>query len=190
MKYTNEQESKVKQYIKYLTSLRDYMREAANKGEIIDATGEFIKIETRINFGAGMQNCNPALIQEAKDLITEIHELTDQKKDKEWGRERRATSFRYMIGDFSRGAFEELAITTQEQFDDFISKIPEQYKNAKKQALENWKIYILNKDKLNEERSSNTNYLKMFISAKEIEGCSSKTLKYYKEILQKFIIDK
>ena len=48
---------------------------------------------------------------------------------------------------------------------------------------------ILNKDKLNEERSSNTNYLKMFISAKEIEGCSSKTLKYYKEILQKFIID-
>lgn len=63
-------------------------------------------------------------------------------------------------------------------------------KTTLQEQLEDVEInLILNKDKLNEERSSNTNYLKMFISAKEIEGCSSKTLKYYKEILQKFIID-
>ena len=29
----------------------------------------------------------------------------------------------------------------------------------------------------------------MFISAKDVEGCSSKTLKYYREILEKFIKD-
>ena len=34
---------------------------------------------------------------------------------------------------------------------------------------------------------SNDDYLNMFISAKDIEGCSSKTLKYYKDIILKFI---
>ena len=48
---------------------------------------------------------------------------------------------------------------------------------------------ILDKEKLNADRNSNSNLLKMFISAKDVEGCSSKTLKYYKEILEKFIKD-
>ncbi len=48
---------------------------------------------------------------------------------------------------------------------------------------------ILDKEKLNTDRSSNANLLKMFISAKEVEGCSNKTLKYYKEVLEKFIND-
>ncbi len=48
---------------------------------------------------------------------------------------------------------------------------------------------ILDKEKLNADRNSNANLLKMFISAKDVEGCSSKTLKYYKEILEKFIKD-
>jgi site-specific recombinase XerD len=48
---------------------------------------------------------------------------------------------------------------------------------------------ILDKEKLNLDRSSNANLLKMFISSKEVEGCSNKTLKYYKEILEKFIKD-
>lgn len=34
---------------------------------------------------------------------------------------------------------------------------------------------------------SNEDYLNMFLSAKDIEGCSPKTLKYYKDILVKFI---
>lgn len=33
----------------------------------------------------------------------------------------------------------------------------------------------------------NDDYLNMFISAKDIEGRSSKTLKYYKDIILKFI---
>lgn len=36
-------------------------------------------------------------------------------------------------------------------------------------------------------KMSNDDYLNMFISAKDIEGCSSKTLKYYKDIILKFI---
>lgn len=48
---------------------------------------------------------------------------------------------------------------------------------------------ILDKEKLNADRSSNANLLKIFISAKEVEGCSNKTLKYYKEVLEKFIND-
>ena len=48
---------------------------------------------------------------------------------------------------------------------------------------------ILDKEKLIADRNSNANLLKMFISAKDVEGCSSKTLKYYKEILEKFIKD-
>jgi len=34
---------------------------------------------------------------------------------------------------------------------------------------------------------SNQDYLKMFTSAKEIEGCSMKTIKYYKDIINKLI---
>lgn len=48
---------------------------------------------------------------------------------------------------------------------------------------------ILDKEKLIADRSSNDKLLKMFLSAKNIEGCSSKTLKYYREILEKFIKD-
>lgn len=44
---------------------------------------------------------------------------------------------------------------------------------------------ILDKEKLNADRSSNSNLLKMFISSKDVEGCSPKTLKYYKEVLEK-----
>ena len=35
---------------------------------------------------------------------------------------------------------------------------------------------ILDKEKLNADRNSNANLLKMFISAKDVEGCSNKTL--------------
>lgn len=71
--------------------------------------------------------------------------------------------------------------------------LPYQLKKLKvtlQEQLEDVEInLILDKEKLSTDRSSNANLLKMFISAKEIEGCSHKTLKYYKEILQKFIVD-
>ena len=34
---------------------------------------------------------------------------------------------------------------------------------------------------------TNNDYLEFFISAKEVEGCSSKTMKYYKDIIRKLI---
>ena len=63
-------------------------------------------------------------------------------------------------------------------------------KTALQSKLEDVEInLILDKEKLNADRSSNANLLKIFISAKEVEGCSNKTLKYYKEVLEKFIND-
>ena len=63
-------------------------------------------------------------------------------------------------------------------------------KTTLKNKLENVEMnLILDKEKLNADRSSNANLLKIFMSAKEVEGCSIKTLKYYKEILEKFIKD-
>ena len=63
-------------------------------------------------------------------------------------------------------------------------------KTTLQDKLENVEInLILDKEKLIADRSSNDTLLKMFISAKNVEGCSSKTLKYYREILEKFIKD-
>lgn len=63
-------------------------------------------------------------------------------------------------------------------------------KTTLQDKLENVEInLILDKEKLIADRSSNDKLLKMFLSAKNVEGCSSKTLKYYREILEKFIKD-
>lgn len=63
-------------------------------------------------------------------------------------------------------------------------------KTTLQNELDNVEInLILDKEKINADRSSNANLLKMFISAKDVEGCSSKTLKYYREILERFIND-
>lgn len=63
-------------------------------------------------------------------------------------------------------------------------------KTTLQDKLENVEInLILDKEKLIADRSSNDKLLKMFLSAKNVEGCSRKTLKYYREILEKFIKD-
>lgn len=65
-----------------------------------------------------------------------------------------------------------------------------QLKTTLQDKLENVEInLILDKEKLIADRSSNDKLLKMFISAKNVEGCSSKTLKYYREILERFLKD-
>lgn len=38
-----------------------------------------------------------------------------------------------------------------------------------------------------QEKEKNKNYIDMFISSKEIEGCSERTIKYYKEIIERFV---
>ena len=38
-----------------------------------------------------------------------------------------------------------------------------------------------------EEKETNERYINLFLSAKEVEGCSNRTIKYYKEILQQLI---
>lgn len=66
----------------------------------------------------------------------------------------------------------------------------EKLKTTLRDKLDNVEVnLILDKEKLVADRSSNDTLLKMFLSSKDVEGCSSKTLKYYKEILEKFIKD-
>ena len=60
---------------------------------------------------------------------------------------------------------------------------PYQLKTTLQDELENVEInLILDKEKLIANRSSNDKLLKMFLSAKNVEGFSSKILKYYREI--------
>lgn len=39
-----------------------------------------------------------------------------------------------------------------------------------------------------EEKEKNGEYIKMFLSSKQVEGCSKRTLKYYQEIIEKLVI--
>ena len=41
--------------------------------------------------------------------------------------------------------------------------------------------------KKKKKKNTNENYINMFISAKEVEGCSIRTIKYYREIIERMI---
>lgn len=59
--------------------------------------------------------------------------------------------------------------------------------------LEKVEIKILTDEKEKQQiKETNDNYINIFLSAKEVEGCSSRTLKYYREIIEKLVdtIDK
>ena len=59
--------------------------------------------------------------------------------------------------------------------------------------LKKVEINILTDEKEKQQiKETNDNYINIFLSAKEIEGCSTRTLKYYREIIEKLIntIDK
>lgn len=49
--------------------------------------------------------------------------------------------------------------------------------------------FIIKTDELKhqEELDENRNMIESFISSKQVEGCSSRTIKYYKEIIEKFV---
>lgn len=51
--------------------------------------------------------------------------------------------------------------------------------------------FIIKNDELKhqEELDENRNMIESFISSKQVEGCSSRTIKYYKEIIEKFVND-
>ena len=51
----------------------------------------------------------------------------------------------------------------------------------------NYQITIINKDNETKTNKNNRDILNKFISAKEIEGCSKRTLKYYKDNINKML---
>ena len=51
----------------------------------------------------------------------------------------------------------------------------------------NYQITIINKDNETKTNKNNIDILNKFISAKEIEGCSKRTLKYYKDNINKML---
>lgn len=54
--------------------------------------------------------------------------------------------------------------------------------------LEKVEMKILTDEKEKQQiKETNDNYINSFLSAKEVEGCSSRTLKYYREIIEKLV---
>ena len=69
----------------------------------------------------------------------------------------------------------------------------EKLKEILENNLKKVEINILTDEKEKQQiKETNDNYINIFLSAKEIEGCSTRTLKYYREIIEKLIntIDK
>ena len=69
----------------------------------------------------------------------------------------------------------------------------EKLKETLENNLKKVEINILTDEKEKQQiKENNDNYINIFLSAKEVEGCSTRTLKYYREIIEKLIntIDK
>lgn len=69
----------------------------------------------------------------------------------------------------------------------------EKLKETLENNLKKVEINILTDEKEKQHiKETNDNYINIFLSAKEVEGCSTRTLKYYREIIEKLInaIDK
>ena len=58
----------------------------------------------------------------------------------------------------------------------------EQLQKVLKVALQNFEIIRAEKD--TEQEFSNLNFMELFLSAKRVEGCSEKTLKYYRATIE------
>ena len=55
------------------------------------------------------------------------------------------------------------------------------------ETLLNYQIEIIGQSKMQEIQMNNTDILNKFISSKEIEGCSARTLNYYKDNISKML---
>lgn len=62
----------------------------------------------------------------------------------------------------------------------------EKLQKALKQTLSKYELIKSETDKI--EKYSNSNFIELFISAKKVEGCSLKTLKYYKTTIETMLI--
>lgn len=64
----------------------------------------------------------------------------------------------------------------------------EKLKETLENNLKKVEINILTDEKEKQQiKETNDNYINIFLSAKEVEGCSTRTLKYYREIIEKLI---
>ena len=64
----------------------------------------------------------------------------------------------------------------------------EKLKEALNSNLEKIEMSVItDEEEKQKEKNTNENYINMFISAKEVEGCSIRTIKYYREIIERMI---
>ena len=86
---------------------------------------------------------------------------------------------------------EEMILTiTNEMANSLTNYQLELLKNILIIHFKNIEITVLTDDlKKKEERNTNETYINTFLSAKEIEGCSKRTIKYYKENIEHLIFN-
>ena len=84
---------------------------------------------------------------------------------------------------------EEMILTiTNEMSNNLTNYQLELLKNVLKIQFQNIEITVLTDEiKKKEEQNTNEKYINSFLSAKEIEGCSNRTISYYKENIQRLI---
>ncbi len=84
-----------------------------------------------------------------------------------------------------RELFVEKVINTTENFLDNNQRI--KLKEILMKICLNYQIEMLEQTKKQETQKNNTDILNKFISSKEIEGCSTRTLNYYKDNITKML---
>ena len=84
-----------------------------------------------------------------------------------------------------RELFVEKVIDTTGEFLDNNQRI--KLKEILTEICLNYQIEIIEQTKKQETQKNNTDILNKFISSKEIEGCSTRTLNYYKDNITKML---
>ena len=84
-----------------------------------------------------------------------------------------------------RELFVEKVIDTTEDFLDNNQRI--KLKDILTEICLNYQIEMIEQTKKQETQKNNTDILNKFISSKEIEGCSTRTLNYYKDNITKML---
>ena len=72
----------------------------------------------------------------------------------------------------------------EEKFVEIINEMAEVLSTAQLKKLQEVQLKYLSDNSLEKKNISNYEYLKMFLEAKQIEGCSERTIKYYKVTIE------
>ena len=72
----------------------------------------------------------------------------------------------------------------EEKFVEIINEMAEVLNTAQLKKLQEVLLKHLSDNSLEKKNISNYEYLKMFLEAKQIEGCSERTIKYYKVTIE------